>query len=49
MPYRDKDGRVKHVKKIGEEVPEWRPEGRFTHSLSQFEFFAASLVFFSFL
>ena len=26
-PYKDKDGRVKHVKKIGEEIPEEQPEG----------------------
>lgn len=29
MPYKDKDGRVKHVKKIGEEIPEQRPEGKY--------------------
>ena len=33
MPYRDKDGRVKHVKKLGEEVPEYRPEGNLSLSL----------------
>ncbi|XP_019849722.1 PREDICTED: G patch domain and KOW motifs-containing protein-like [Amphimedon queenslandica] len=26
-PYKDKDGRVRHVKKIGEEIPEEKPEG----------------------
>ena len=28
MPYKDKDGRVKHIKKIGEEIPEQKPEGK---------------------
>ncbi len=27
MPYKDKDGRVKHIKTIGEEIPEAKPEG----------------------
>ena len=27
MPYMDKDGRVKHIKKIGEEIPQQTPKG----------------------
>ena len=31
MPYKDKDGRVKHIKKIGEVITEQIPEGTHVH------------------